>query len=276
MGLARLLFGQSRYLDAISLLPEALHGIKPRRSDVLLGMGRRYERLDRAEKALEAYEKVLRLDPRIPMPSSTAAACCVNWAEPKKPSAPGGTAASAAPPEPDGWYEIVFMLATAEQRHRGTCRTRPGRSLLPATPAAWIRLGQAAPRRGQFDERAVSFFEKAVASPRQRGPSRHARSALSPGAASSMEHFTSCSRAAGQAAGRRSSAPAGRDRPRGLNAINVDQLALEKAAQTCGELLVPEALFSRVRELADSEVAAYVPVPRRVIAIRSVAGRRRR
>src|SRR5262249_23414522 len=60
-GLARLLSAQSQWHDALTCY-EALHNIKPRRTDVLLGLGRCLERLDGADEALAAYEKVLVLD----------------------------------------------------------------------------------------------------------------------------------------------------------------------------------------------------------------------
>ena len=267
LGLARLLFGQSRYLDAISLY-ETLHGIKPRRSDVLLGMGRCYERLDRAEKALEAYEKVLRLDPANTNAQQHRGRLLRQLGRTEEAIRAWRDSCQRSPSNPDGWYELVFMLATAERDTEALAALDRAEASLPATPAAWIRLGQAA-QAGQFDERAVSFFEKAVAAqPRDAGHrAKLGQHYLRRGVLDGAFHQLLASRelkpqdvgVARQLV----------ETVQGLNAVNVDQLALEKAPQSCGEILVPEALFSRVRALADSQVAAYVPVPRRVIAVSS-------
>ena len=56
---------------------------------------------------------------------------------------------------------------------------------------------------------------------------------------------------------------------RGLNASGIDHVALQAGPPQCGEMLVPERLFERVRALADREIAPYVPVPRRVITVSS-------
>lgn len=267
MGLARLLFGQARYLEAIGLY-EALHRFKPRRTDVLLGMGRCHERLDRAENALEAYEKVFALDPanvnaqlyrgRLLRQLGRTEEAIRTWQE----------SCQRNPLNADAWYELVFMLATAERDAEALAALDRAEAALPATPASWSRLGQAA-QAGQFDERAVGFFEKAIAAqPRDAGHrAKLGLHYLRRGVLDGAFHQLLASREL-----KPQDVAVARqlvETVQGLNAIGIDQLALEKGPPTCGDVLVPEALFGRVRELADSQVEAYVPVRRRVATVSS-------
>lgn len=267
LGLARLLFGQSRHGEAIGVY-EALHRLKPRRADVLLGLGRCHERLDRPEEALETYEKVAALDPAnmsaqqyrgrlLRLLGRTEEAIRL-WRE----------SCQRNPLNADAWYELVFMLATVERDEEALAALDRAEAVLPASAASWIRLGQAA-QAGQFDARAVGFFERAVAAePRDAGHRAklgqhylrrgvldgafhqlHASRELKPQDVGVARHLVEAVHA--------------------LNAIGVDPLALERAPSDCGAILVPEALFSRVREIADHAIVPYVPVPRRVVAVSS-------
>src|SRR4029453_269958 len=58
MGLARLTFAQAKWSVAITTF-ETLHKLNPNRPDVLAGLGRSQQALDRVDEALISYAKVL-------------------------------------------------------------------------------------------------------------------------------------------------------------------------------------------------------------------------
>ncbi len=62
MGLARLTFAQAKWNVAATTF-ETLHNLNSNRPDVLVGLGRSLQALDRVDDALAAYKKVLVLDP---------------------------------------------------------------------------------------------------------------------------------------------------------------------------------------------------------------------
>ncbi|MEI8153759.1 MAG: tetratricopeptide repeat protein, partial [Hyphomicrobiales bacterium] len=266
-GLARLLAAQSRWDTAVSHY-NTLHDLKPRRTDVLLGFGRCLERLDRAQDALAAYDKVLTLDPtnsngllyrgRLLRQLGRTEEAIRTWQE----------ICERTPQNADAWYELVFMLATMERDGEALAALDTAEAALPTTPASWVRLGLAA-QAGQFNERAVNFFERAMAAePQEAGHrARLGQHYLRRGILDGAFHHLLASREL-----KPNDVPIARqlvETIHGLNVLGIDHLALQAGPQHCGHALVPEGLFQRVRELADSEIAPYVPVPRRVIAVSS-------
>ena len=194
---------------------------------------------------------------RMPMASSTAAACCVNWAEPKRRSAPGRTAASAALESRCAGTSSCSCSRPPNATPRRLAaldeRKPPFRRPLPPGSSS----GQAA-QAGQFDEARRRLLRAGgrQPAPRDAGHRARARPALSPARRPRSARFTSCSRAASSSR-RTSESRASWSRPsRPLNVIDVDQLALEAAPQSGGEILVPEALFARVRDWRTARLSA--------------------
>lgn len=266
-GLARLLVDQSRWAAALERY-RTLHAVRPRRTDVLLGIGRCLERLDQPNEALAAYGKVLELDAanangllyrgRLLRQLGRSEEAIRTWQE----------ICRRTPRNADAWYELIFMLATAERDAEALAALDDAQAALPATPASWVRLGLAA-QAGQFNDQAVSFFERAIAaepqdaSHRARLGQHYLRRGILDGAFQQLlaarelkPKDTAITRQLVETL-------------HGLNAIGVDHIGLQRGPQRCGELLVPEGLFERVRALGDEEIVPYVPVPRRVIAVSS-------
>jgi glycosyltransferase involved in cell wall biosynthesis/tetratricopeptide (TPR) repeat protein len=265
-GLARLLSTESRWNKAHDLY-KVLHELKPRRIDVLLGLGRCLERLDRPEEALRTYDKVLILDPanangllycgRLLRQLGRTEEAIHAWQQ----------VCQRAPQNADAWYELIFMLATAERDAEALAALDNAEQALPATPASWIKLGLAA-QAGQFNDRAVDLFERAIAAEPNEAIYRahlgqhYLKRGILDGA---FRHLLDA----------RELKPAGVmvarqlvDTIHALNVLGVDHVALEKAS-TCGEILAPEALFKVVRQIADRDVQPYAPVPRRIINVSS-------
>ncbi len=271
VGLARLLVKQERWREAAQLF-EAAHVVNPDRSDVLLGLGRCLERLDRATDALSAYDKVLAIDPadgnallyrgRLLRQLGRTVEAIEAWRE----------VCARSPQNADAWYELVFMLASAERDAEALATLDAAEAALPASPTSWTRLGLAA-QAGQFHDRAVGHFERAIAAePHEAGHharlgQHYARLGIVDGA---FHHLLAS----------RELKPDDMavtkqliDIVHTLDVLGIDPIALSKAPQRCGEVLVPECLFRSVREIADTEIVPYEPVPRRIIAISaSLAG----
>jgi len=266
-GLARLLLARGDWSDARRLYL-TLHQLDPRRVDVLLGLGRCLERLDQAEEALETYEKVLNLAPgnlnglqyrgRLLRQIGRLEEAIQTWQK----------ACDADPHNADSWYELVFMLATAERDVEALDALDRAEATLPATPASWAKLGLAA-QAGQFDERAVHYFERA-AKAEPTDSAHHARLGqhyLRRGILDGAFHHLLASREL-----KPNDLPVARQlvaSTQALKILGIDAVALAAAPHRCGDLLVPEALFSLVRQRADSQVQPYTAVPRRVIAVTS-------
>lgn len=266
-GFARMLVEQSRWAAALEQY-RALHEVRPRRTDVLLGIGRCLERLDQPNEALAAYGKVLELDPanangllyrgRLLRQLGRSEEAIRTWQE----------ICRRTPRNGDAWYELIFMLATAERDAEALAALDDAEAALPATPASWVRLGQAA-QAGQFNDQAVCFFERAIAAePQDAGHrTRLGQHYLRRGILDGAFHQLLAARElkVKDAAVARQLV----ETVHGLGAIGVDHIALERDPSRCGELLVPERLFERVRELADKDIVPYEPVARRVIAVSS-------
>ena len=161
MGLAKLLSGQERWPEAIDYF-EAVHRIEPNRSDALLGMGRCLERLDRLEEALTAYEKVLVLDPRnVNALLYRGRMLWQDFGRPEDAIEQWRTACAADPLNAAVWNELVFILATTDHYTEALAALDAAEQALPAAPATWVQLANTA-GAGQFDERAVAYFNRAI------------------------------------------------------------------------------------------------------------------
>src|SRR5262249_1200840 len=119
------------------------------------------------EDALVAYDKVLMLDPanangllyrgRLLRQLGRTEEAIGTWQE----------ICQRTPQNADAWYELVFMLATAERDGEALAALDAAEAVLPAPPASGVRLGLAA-QAGQFPDRAVTLFERAMsAEPRE-------------------------------------------------------------------------------------------------------------
>lgn len=265
IGLARLLAKQERWHDAVPLF-EAASRVNAGRTDVLLGLGRCLERLDRTPDALAAYEKVLAIDPadanallyrgRLLRQLGRTAEAIEAWR----------AVSERSPQNADAWYELVFMLAGAERDGEALAALDAAEAALPASPASWARLGLAA-QAGQFHDRAIGHFERAVAAePHEAG--HHARLGqyyYRQGIVDGAFHHLLASRELkpDDVAVTRQLV----DTVHLLDAIGIDHIGLHAAPPRCGEILAPERLFRRVREIADTEITPCEPVSRRIIAV---------
>ena len=271
IGLARLLVKQERWSEASTLF-EAVHDVSPGRTDTLLGLGRCLERLDRGGDALVAYQKVLALDPasgnallyrgRLLRQLGRSEEAIEAWRD----------VCAHTPQSADAWHELVFMLGSAERDTEALAALDAGEAALPATPASWIRLGLAA-QAGQFHDRAVDYFQRAIAvEPRE--PSHHARLGehyFRQGVVDGAFHHLLASRELKPDDLKVTKQLV--NTVHTLSALGIDPVALSKAPPRYGEVLAPESLFRLVREIADTEVTPYEPVPRRIIAVTaSLAG----
>lgn len=265
IGLARLLVKQERWHDAVPFF-EAASRVNAGRSDILLGLGRCLERLDRIPDALAAYEKVLAIDPadgnallyrgRLLRQLGRTAEAIEAWRE----------VCARSPQNADAWYELVFMLAGAERDGEALAALDAAEAALPASPASWARLGLAA-QAGQFHDRAIGHFERAIAAePHEAGhQARLGQHYFRQGIVDGAFHHLLASRELkpDDVAVTRQLV----DTVHLLDTIGIDYIGLHATPPRCGEILAPERLFRRVREIADSEIVPYEPVPRRIIAV---------
>lgn len=270
VGLARLLAEQKRWEEA-AIQFAALHKVDRRRPDALLGLGRCLERLDRTEEALATYKKVLHLDPinanallyrgRLLRQLGRSEEAIETWRR----------VCLQTPQNADAWHELVFLLATADRDADALAALDEAEKALTSSPATWARLGLAA-QAGQFYQRAINYLERAVAA-EPHDASYHAllgQHYLRQGIAdkafrhllASRETEPSDVKVAKQVV----------DTIHTLNLLGIDHVAL--AGRTDGEeVLVPERLFRIVREIAETSVQPYEPVPRRIVAVTaSLAG----
>jgi glycosyltransferase involved in cell wall biosynthesis/Flp pilus assembly protein TadD len=265
VGVARLLFGQARWSEAGAFY-EALHRVNPNRGDALLGLGRCLERLDRTGDALTAYGKVLALDPANANALLYRGRLLRQLGRVEEAIAVWRSVCERAPQNHEAWHELVFMLATAERDDEALVALDMAEAALPASAHAWSRLGLAA-QAGQFHDRATAYFERAItAEPHE--ASHHARLGqhyFRQGVADGAFHHLLAARELKPA-----DLPVAKqlvDAVHTLQIVGVDHLSLSKGQSGCGEVLLPERLFRRVREIADTAIEAYEPVPRRVIAV---------
>lgn len=267
MGLARLTFAQAKWSVASATF-ETLHKLNPNRADVLVGLGRSQQALDRVDEALASYAKVLTLDPGNANALLYSGRLLRQLGRTQEAITAWSKVCARTPGNADAWYELVFMLGTAERDAEALAALDAAEAALPATVATWVKLGLAA-QAAQFHDRAVDYFERAIAAEptapihRTRLGQHYFRQGIVDGAfhhlLASRELKPSDPTVAKQLV----------DAIHALNLAGVDHVSLAAAAPKAGELLVPERLFRLVRELADTTIAPYEPVSRRIIAVTS-------
>lgn len=266
-GLSRLLFGQSRWQEAAACY-ELLYRGHEGRTDALLGAGRCLERLDRTDEALRAYDKVAALDPaninaplyrgRLLRQLGRTGEAIESWRHFCERS-PGNTVA---------WHELIYMLASAERDDEAVAALGEAEASLPPTAGSWVELGLAA-QAAQLDRQAVDYFERAIAAdPQPAGP--HARLGsfyARRGIVDAAFHHLLASRELfpGDVAVTRQLV----DTVHTLDMLGIDHMRLEAAPRRSGEVLVPERLFDRVRNIADTQVVPYVPEGRGIVVVSS-------
>lgn len=271
IGLARLFSNQARWGEAAELF-ETVHRVNPDRTDALLGLGRSLERLNRGDDALAAYQKVLAIDPangnallyrgRLLRQLGRVEQAIEEWRR----------VCAMAPQNADAWHELVFMLASAERELEALAALDKAEAALPASAPSWARLGLAC-QAAQFHDRAVAYFERAIAGEPQEAShqAQLGQYYFRQGIIDDAFHHLLASREL-----RPADLPVAKRLVETVHIVNdlgVDHIALHKAPPTTGEILVPERLFALVRQIADTQVIPYDPVPRRIVAVSaSLAG----
>lgn len=266
IGLARLLSSRPQPAEAAELF-EAVHRQNPARTDALLGLGRVLERLGRDEEALAAYDKVQAIDPanvnallyrgRLLRQLGRIEQAIEQWR---------GVCA-AAPRNANAWHELVFMLATAEREAEALQTLDAAEAALEPTAQSWARLALAA-TAAQFHDRAVTYFERAIAAEPDEAGHRAQLGLyyLRQGILDGAFHHLLDSREL-----KPTDLPVAKrlvDTVHLLNDLGIDHVGLrQQAPRSVGEILVPERLFALIRRLADTEVAPYNPVTRRVVVV---------
>ncbi len=267
LGLARLTFGQARWGVAATLF-DSFHKVNPDRGDALIGLARSLEKLDRTEDALGAYRKVLAIEPnnanallysgRLLRQLGRAEEAIETWQR----------AVRQMPQNADAWYELVVMLARAERDDEALAALDAAEVSLPDSVESWIRLASAA-QAAQFPDRATSYFKKSiVAEPNEH--KHHARLGqhyFRQGVIDAAFHHFLASRECNPT----DPAVAKQlvDTVHALNLVGIDHVRLAADPGRYGSILIPECLFQVVREIADTQIVPYAPVPRRIVVVTS-------
>lgn len=267
MGLARLTFAQAKWNVAAATF-ETLHKVNPNRADVLVGLGRSLQAVDRVEDALAAYSKVLALEPTNANALLYSGRLLRQLGRTQEAIEAWSRVCAQAPGNADAWYELIFMLASAERDVEALAALDAAEAALPPSVASWAKLGLAA-QASQFHGRAARYFEKAIAG-EPADAVHHARLGhhyFRQGVVDGAFHHLLASRELKPA-----DVPVAKqlvDTVHILNLVGVDHVALAAAPGPAGEVLVPERLFRLVRKIADTTIAPYEPVPRRIISVTS-------
>lgn len=266
-GLARLTFAQAHWGVAAAMF-DAFHKVNPKRGDALVGLGRSLEKLERTDEALAAYRKALAIEPTNANAFLYSGRLLRQLGRTEEAIETWQKAVRQLPQNADVWYELVFALARAEHDTEALAALAAADAALPASVASWVRLGQAA-QAGQFHDRAIDYFKKAITAEPQQA-AHHARLGqhyLRQGVIDGAFHHLLASRERKPA----DVAVAKQlvDTVHALNLIGIDHLQLAAEPQRSGEVLVPERLFPIVRQIADTQVIPYEPVPRRIIVVTS-------
>ena len=172
------------------------------------------------------------------------------------------------PGNADAWYELIFMLASAERDAEALAALDAAEAALPPSVASWVKLGLAA-QAAQFHDRAVSYFKRATTA-EPVDAAHHARLGqhyLRQGVVDGAFHHLLASRELRPADV--SVAKQLVDTVHMLNLVGIDHIALAAKPRSAGEVLVPERLFRLVRKVADAAIPPYEPVPRRIISVTS-------
>ena len=267
LGLARLTFGQAHWGVAATMF-DSFHKVNPNRGDALIGLARSLEKLDRTEEALGAYRKALVIEPtnanallysgRLLRQLGRTGEAIETWQK----------AVRQMPQNADAWCELVVMLARAERDDEALAALDAAEVALPGSIDSWLRLASAA-QAAQFPDRATSYFEKSIAAePHEH--KHHARLGqhyFRQGVIDAAFHHFLASRE------RKPTDPAVAkqlvDTVHALNLVGIDHVRLAAEPARCGSILIPERLFQVVREIADTQIVPYAPVPRRIIVVTS-------
>lgn len=267
MGLARLLSNQARWDEAIAHF-ETIRRFHPDRLDALLGLGRCLERIGRDDEALGAYRQILSVNPtngnaalyrgRLLRQLGRLDEAIEQWRE----------LCAKNPRNADAWYELVFMLASAEREEEALAALDAAGKALPVSAKSFIQLGFAA-QAGQFNDQAAAYFERAIAAePSEASHQAHLgdhyfEQGILDGA---FRHLLASREL------KPSQVPVARrlvDIVHTLHDLGFDPIDMRKAPPMTGDILLPERLFERTRQIADTQIVPYEPVPRRVIAVNS-------
>ncbi|WP_422002543.1 tetratricopeptide repeat protein [Reyranella sp.] len=267
MGLARLTFAQARWSVAAATF-ETLHRLNPGRPDVLVGLGRSQQALDRIDEALASYGKVLALEPTNANALLYSGRLLRQLGRTQEAVRAWSMVCSLTPGNADAWYELVFMLASAERDAEALAALDAAEAALPPVAATWVKLGLAA-QAAQFHDRAVDYFERAIAAEPEVA-AHHARLGqhyFRQGIIDGAFHHLLAAREL-----KPSDVAVAKqlvDTVHALNLVGVDHVDLAAAPPRAGGILVPERLFDLVRTLADTAIAPYEPLPRRIISVTS-------
>ena len=264
-----------RWEEALKVYQAHLE-IQPEQTDAILGLGICFDRLNRFKEAQDLYDKALIREPD----NATIMAYRGRMSR-----ARGQVDASIAdfrrvcelrPDSAEAWQELIFYLAGAEREEEALAALRDAEAVLGDAPSALTVLGRAA-ASALFHDRAVSYFERAIAAEPQNAAHRaqlgmyYFRQGIIDGAF----HHLLDSRELHPLDSRQLSAgdiEVGRalfDTTRILMELGYDPMALRHMPRTAGDILAPERLFGLVRQVAETSVTPYEPVPRRVVAISS-------
>jgi len=263
-GLAEFYRNRQRWDEAIAVYRAHLL-VEPERIDVILGLGQCLDRLNRLLEAVELYERVLALAPDNITALGYRGRLLRTLGQVDGAIADFRRICALEPGNAGAWHELIFYLAGAEREAEALAALENAEAALGETPEAWIKLALAA-AAALFDGRAVVFFERAIAA-QPENPTYHGQFGLyyfRQGVLDGAFHHLLDSRELEP--GNIEVARGLFDTTRGLRALGFDHVAMRHGPRTVGEILIPERLFARVREIA-ATVTPYEPVPRRIIAI---------
>ena len=270
---AAFLSGQERWEEAIEVQRAQLL-IEPERIDILLGIGRSFNRLDRLQEAQESYEQALALNPDDINALGYLGRLLRTIGQVDASIAAFRRVCDLDPRNIPAWRELIFYLAGAEREAEALAALDEAEVALGETPETWVALGSAA-EAALFGTRAIAYFERAIAA-RPDSAEFHAQLGLyyfrqgildgalhhlldsrdiDPG---DVRHLTPANIETGKRLF---------ETTRVLRELGFDHVAMRRAPRTVGEILIPERLFEHVRRIAETRVKPYEVVPRRIVAI---------
>jgi glycosyltransferase involved in cell wall biosynthesis/tetratricopeptide (TPR) repeat protein len=270
---ATFLGGQARWEEAVEVQRASLL-IEPKRTDILLALGQSFNRLDRLQEAIESYDRVLALDPDHITAHGYRGRVLRTLGQVDASIAAFRRVCELDPKNIPAWRELIFYLASAEREAEALAALENAEAALGKTPETWIALGSAA-EAALFGERAIAYYQRAIAA-QPDNAEFHAELGLyyfrqgildkalrhlldsrdiDPGDVRHLKPINI------EAARRLF------DTTRALRELDFDHVAMRRAPQTVGEILIPERLFAQVKRIAEARVKPYEPVPNRVVAI---------
>jgi len=262
--LARFFRLHRRYEEAIEIYQVHLR-LEPSRMEAILGLGQCLDRLHRLHEALDCYQRALAQEPYNVTALGYRARLLRTQGQVDAAIGDFREICRIDPGNADAWHELIFQLAGAEREQEALAMVEEAEAALGPSPRTWGVLGRAC-AAALFDKRAVEFFDRAIAAEPDNAANRSQLGLyyLNQGVFDAALHNLLDSREIDPR-----NVPVARalfDVTRGLHELGFDHVALRRAPRTIGEILLPERLFVRVRELAN-QVKPYEPVPRRIVAI---------